>query len=128
MQVLCDTSFIIILTNKPAISTVDLENEYGKLNLMVPDMVHMELIRLTKTANPKRSKMAANTIKICEKFERININNLSNSVDDSIIEYAKNHRCSVATIDKEMIKKLIKNNVLVITISQNKLIVGNYKI
>ncbi len=127
MQVLCDTSFLIILTNTPAIITTEYEEKYGKLNLLIPTPVLSELLRLIKTANPKRSKMALNTLNICERFEKIDLPDLGKNVDDSIIDYAKNNRYCVATIDKQMIKKLIEKNVTVLTLSHNKIVIGNYK-
>ncbi|NOJ28967.1 MAG: hypothetical protein DA328_02235 [Nitrososphaeraceae archaeon] len=127
MQVLCDTSFLIIITNKPAIRTKDIESEYGKFQLLVPDLVLAELGRLVKSANPKRSKMASNTLGICSRLLKIEIPFIGKNVDDSLIEYAKKYKVSVATIDKYMIKKLIENNVLVFTLSNDKVIVGNYR-
>lgn len=127
MQVLCDTSFLIIITNKPAIRTKDIESQYGKFQLLVPDLVLAELGRLVKSANPKRSKMASNTLGICSRLLNIEIPCIGKNVDDSLIEYAKKYKVSVATIDKYMIKKLIENNVLVFTLSNDKVIVGNYR-
>jgi rRNA-processing protein FCF1 len=42
-------------------------------------------------------------------------------VDDAILEYATSHNCAAATIDRNLKKRLLANNVLVITLSNNVL-------
>jgi rRNA-processing protein FCF1 len=48
-------------------------------------------------------------------------------VDDSIIEYAVVHKCAVATIDTNLRRRLIATEVLVLTLSRDRLIVANPK-
>jgi len=51
----------------------------------------------------------------------------SKYADEAIVKYSCSHNCAVATIDRELKSRLIKNKVLVITLRDNKLIIGNPK-
>ena len=63
---------------------------------------------------------------IGSKFNLINLPH-SKYADEAIIKYSSSHNCAVATIDRELKTRLIKNKVLVITLRDNKLIIGNPK-
>ena len=64
MDVVCDTSFLIVLVSAP-IQRIDMvETELGKLNFLVPDIVIDELKHLELTSGPKKSMMAKTAIEI----------------------------------------------------------------
>jgi rRNA-processing protein FCF1 len=51
----------------------------------------------------------------------------SKYADEAIMRYSSYNNCAVATIDRELKNRLVKNKVLVITLQDNKLIIGNPK-
>lgn len=54
VRVICDTSFLMILTSKKIKNISSLETEIGDLELVVPDLVVGELKRLSKTNGKKK--------------------------------------------------------------------------
>jgi uncharacterized protein len=125
MDVLCDTSFLMVLVSKPISKFDEVERNIGKLNILVPTIVIEELNILQQKAGPKRAMTAKTAIEISKaRFKVIEIVK-SRHVDDAIIEYAIKHNCAIATIDTDLRKRLIKNKILVITISNNRLLIAN---
>jgi rRNA-processing protein FCF1 len=125
MDVLCDTSFLMVLVSKPISKFDEVERNIGKLNILVPTIVIEELNILQQKAGPKRAMTAKTAIEISKaRFKAIEIVK-SRHVDDAIIEYAIKHNCAIATIDTDLRKRLIKNKILVITISNNRLLIAN---
>jgi uncharacterized protein len=125
MDVLCDTSFLMVLVSRPISKFDEVERHIGKLNIVVPTIVIEELNILQQKAGPKRSMTAKTAIEISKaRFKVIEIVK-SRHVDDAIIEYAIKHNCAIATIDTDLRKRLIKNKILVITISNNRLLIAN---
>ncbi|HEX2068500.1 MAG TPA: hypothetical protein VHF08_07330 [Nitrososphaeraceae archaeon] len=125
MDVLCDTSFLMVIVSTPIRQLDRVESQIGKLNLLVPSIVIDELKRLQQKAGPKRSMIAKTAIDISHVRFKVIETVKSQHVDDAIVEYALRHKCAAATIDTALRKRLIKNNVLVITISNNRLIIAN---
>jgi rRNA-processing protein FCF1 len=115
----------MVLVSTPIRQLDRVESHLGKLNILVPTIVIDELKILQQKAGPKRSMIAKTAIEISQtKFKVIEIVK-SRHVDDAIIEYAIKHDCAAATIDSDLRKRLISNNVLVITISNNRLMIAN---
>lgn len=128
MKILCDTSFLIVLVSKPIKRVAKIESELGKLDFLVPDIVELELERLAQKAGPKRSGLARTALELARtKFHKVAVPP-ARHVDDSIIDYAINQKCGVATIDTNLRRRLITNQVLVLTLSKDNLIVANPKI
>lgn len=126
MNIICDTSFLLILVAKP-IKMIDvIESYYGKINFIVPDLVIGELQNLVIRSNRKKSNNAKIALKIAERFTKIKIPK-KNVVDESIIQYAISKKFPVATIDKDLTEKLLMNKVIVLTLRNNKLIIPNQK-
>jgi rRNA-processing protein FCF1 len=125
MDVLCDTSFLMVIVSTPIRQLDRVESQIGRLNLLVPSIVIDELKRLQQKAGPKRSMIAKTAIDISHVRFKVIETVKSRHVDDAIVEYALRHQCAAATIDTALRKRLIKNNVLVITISNNRLIIAN---
>jgi rRNA-processing protein FCF1 len=125
MQVLCDTSFLMVLVEKPIKHVDRIEHEFGRLDFIVPDIVVGELKRLAEKAGPKRAMMAKTAIEIVNaKFKEVRVPKAAH-VDDSIVEYATEKKCAVATIDTNLRRRLIANQVLVLTLSRDRLTVAN---
>jgi rRNA-processing protein FCF1 len=125
MDVVCDTSFMMILASMPLRNLDSIESTLGRLQFVVPNLVVNELKRIEQHSGPKRSKMAKSALSLIgSRFNLISLP-ASGHADEPIIRYSSTHDCAVATIDRELRNKLIENNVLVITLSGNKLIIGN---
>lgn len=125
MDILCDTSFLMVLVSKPIKQVARIESQLGRLDFLVPDIVNDELGRLADKAGPKRSTLAKTALELAKaKFKTVTVSK-ARHVDDSIIEYAVSHKCAVATIDTNLRRRLIANEVLVLTLSRDKLIVAN---
>lgn len=128
MKVLCDTSFLIVLVAKPIKRVAKIESQLGRLDFLVPDIVQRELERLSQNAGPKRSRLAKTALELVRaKFNTVAVAPAKH-VDDSIIEYAMAQRCAVATIDTNLRRRLIANQVLVLSLRKDNLIIANPKI
>ena len=123
MDVLCDTSFLMALVSVPVKRLEKVEVELGKLFFLVPDIVIGELKRLETRTGPKRSRIAKTAMEIStSKFRIIELPEHKH-VDEAILEYTKNSKCVVATLDKNLKNKILNANTPVITLSNNRLIV-----
>jgi uncharacterized protein len=128
MQVLCDTSFLMVLVSKPIKRVAKIESQLGRLDFLVPDIVEGELESLAQNAGPKRSRLAKTALELAKaKFKTVAVATAKH-VDDSIIEYAMVQKCAVATIDTNLRRRLIANQVLVLSLSEDNFIVANPKI
>ena|SRR5918993_2258769 len=128
MQVVCDTSFLMVLVSKPIKRVAKIESELGRLDFLVPDIVEGELKRLAQNAGPKRSRLAKTALELARaKFNTVALAPAKH-VDDSIIDYAMAQKCAVATIDTNLRRRLIANQVLVLSLSNDNLIIANPKI
>lgn len=125
MKILCDTSFLMVLVSKPIKHVERMEHEFGKLDFVVPDIVIDELKRLQEKAGPKRSTLAKTALEVAKaRFSVVKVPEAAH-VDDSIVEYATEKKCAVATIDTALRRRLIANSVLVLTLSRDRLTVAN---
>jgi uncharacterized protein len=128
MQVLCDTSFLMVLVSKPLKQFAKIESQLGRFDFLVPDIVEGELEQLAEKAGPKRSGLARTALEIARaKFRTVAVAPAKH-VDDSIVEYAMANKCTVATIDTNLRRRLIANDVLVLTLSKDNLIIANPKL
>jgi rRNA-processing protein FCF1 len=128
MKVLCDTSFLIVLVSKPIKRLAKIESQLGRLDFLVPDIAQGELERLSQIAGPKRSRLAKTALELARtKFNTVAVA-AAKHVDDSIIEYAMAQKCAVATIDTNLRRRLIANQVLVLSLRKDNLIIANPKI
>jgi uncharacterized protein len=124
MNILCDTSFLMVLVTKPIKLLDTIVIHYGKINFLVPDVVIEELKILVNKASYKTSQMAKTVLEVTKGFEIVNTKK-SNYTDDSIIDYAINYKCAVVTMDKNLIKRLISSKVMVFSLRNNQLLVMN---
>ena len=80
-----------------------------KCKIVIPTNVMSELKRIELTGSDKNSKEIA--LLISERYEKIE---LEGPVDRSILEYAKNNKCIVATNDMKLKSDLRKIQVPVV--------------
>jgi uncharacterized protein len=121
MDVICDTSFLMVLVSVPIKCIDKVEKEIGNINFLVPDIVIEELKHLEQISGPKKAMIAKTAIDITRSRSKVvQITNFRH-VDDAIFDYAVSHNCAAATIDRNLKKRLLVNHLLVITLSNNKL-------
>jgi rRNA-processing protein FCF1 len=113
----------MVLVSTPIRQIDKIETYFGKLNFLIPDIVIAELKDLEHKTGPKRSRMVKTAIEISSsKFKVVNVLK-SRHVDEAIIDYAITHKCAVATIDSDLQRRLMLNNLTVLTLSKNRLII-----
>jgi rRNA-processing protein FCF1 len=118
----------MVIVSKPLKRVAKVESQLGRLDFLVPDIVEAELKRLAQNAGPKRSRLAKTALELARaKFKTVAVAPAKH-VDDSIIEYAMAQKCAVATIDTNLRRRLIANQILVLSLSNDNLIVANPKI
>lgn len=113
IKIILDTNFVVI----PFEFKVDIYSEFeriidAKYKLIFPKICEAELEKL------KYGKAALKLLKQ-KNVEFVDIS-LTKSIDDSILEYAKKEKCIIATQDKELKKKALKEGLSVITLRQKK--------
>ena len=143
MEVISDTSFLMVLCYDPVKNLDALESRFGKLVWLIHPETINELVQLEKTAGIKRSKIASLSLKIINDriksgdFKYLDNNELnklelpqqSNSTVDSILlNISAEKRRPLATIDKNLIKRALKKGVDVITLKSNRIIFVNSKV
>ena len=122
VDIICDTSFLIVLASKPIKKLDVLENNIGKINFIVPSVVIDELNKLVSTASAKKANAAKLALELTKRFKTIDLQ--GESADETIIDYASKHRCYVATIDKALKNKLKSDGIDVITLVKDRIIVA----
>ena len=124
MNVICDTSFLMVLVSVPLKRITKIEIELGRLNFLVPNVVIGELKTLETRAGPKRSLIARTAIEIANsKLRVVDIANYGGRADEAILEFAKTSGYAVATLDRNLKIALRRNNILIVSLSNNRLIV-----
>ncbi|MEM0496489.1 MAG: hypothetical protein QW178_05680 [Candidatus Nitrosocaldus sp.] len=122
VEVLVDTSFIIAMANMPIKGMDRLEVKLGRVEFLIPDIVVRELERIALDAGVKRAKEAKAALQLINdarlrfRMRMVDIGKVSDAegkgiskvgkVDDLIVGYAESAGCYVATLDREMIKRL----------------------
>ena len=116
-QVLLDTSFILTsIRNKiDFISELPLKG----LSVLVPKQVISEIENIAESKKKLRFREEAKlALKILEKSKTRKIDLKSKNTDNGIVKYSKEHNVIVATLDRE-IKKKVQGQRLVIRGKKN---------
>lgn len=142
MEVISDTSFLMVLCYDPVKNLDTLESRFGKLVWLIHPETINELLQLEKTAGIKRSKIASLSLKIINEqlkkgdfkyldnseLDKLELLQQSNSAVDSILlNISAEKRRPLATIDKNLIKRALKKGVDVVTLKSNRIIFVNSK-
>jgi len=143
MEVISDTSFLMVLCYDPVKNLDALESRFGKLVWLIHPETINELLQLEKTAGPKRSKIASLSLKIINDqlkkgdFKYLDNNELdklelpqqfNSAVDSILLNISAEKKLPLATIDKNLIKRALKKGVDVITLKSNRIIFVNSKV
>lgn len=142
MEVISDTSFLMVLCYDPVKNLDALESRFGKLVWLIHPETVNELAQLEKTAGIKRSKIASLSLKIINDqikkgdFKYLDNNELSkleiaqanSTVDSILLSFSAEKRLPLATIDKNLIKRALKKGVDVFTLRSNRIIFVHSKV
>ncbi|VFJ13696.1 hypothetical protein [Candidatus Nitrosocosmicus franklandus] len=142
MEIVCDTSFLMILCYEPVKNLDAMESKFGKLIWLIHPETVDELIKLEKAAGVKRSKIAKLSLKIVKDqiekgdFRYLEKDDLSkfekrvenSSVDSVLLNLSYLKKKPLATIDKDLSRRALKKGVDVITLKNNKIIYVHSKL
>lgn len=126
-RILLDASFILTLASKPLDLIGELEEMLGNVELLVLEDTIKELEAISKRSSIKKSKQAKLALDFVMKLERITYA-YEGSVDDKILKCAMENRLLVATMDKELRKRLRAMGLSVITLRQNRLMINGVRL
>ena len=142
MEIVCDTSFLMVLCYEPVKNLDALESKFGKLIWLIHPETVEELTQLENAAGIKRSKIANLSLKIIKNqiekgdFRYLDRNELhefdenitKSSVDTVLLNLSFQKKRPLATIDKDLIRRALKKGVDVITLKNNKIIYVHSKV
>jgi rRNA-processing protein FCF1 len=142
MEIVSDTSFLMVLCYEPVKNLDALESKFGKLIWLIHPQTVDELMQLEKAAGIKRSKIANLSLRIIKNqiekgdfryLDQIELNqidkNVTNlSVDSVLLNLSFQKKRPLATIDKGLIRRALKKGVDVITLKNNKIIYVHSKV
>lgn len=101
-DVVCDTSFLIHLASGRATNADRLGEEIGQISFLVPSVVEGELRALCN--DPAKRAAAEAALRHAGGLGRVEVP--GTFADDAILEYASDHRCIVATMDRELKRRV----------------------
>jgi len=118
VEVICDTSFLIHLATRRIKNIDNLDTEIGSISFVVPEVVKNELIKLQN--NPEKKQEIETTMNFIKKLKTISIN--GNFADKELLEYVKDNRSIVGTMDKALKKQIKQVGSSILSFSQDKIV------
>ncbi len=118
VEVICDTSFLIHLATRHVKNIDNLDIEIGSVSFVVPQVVKDELYKLQDKPEKKQDIVA--TLNFIENFKTIPIS--GTFADKELVDYVKNNRCIVATMDKVLKKQIKQAGGTIISLSRDKIL------
>ncbi len=118
VDVICDTSFLIHFATKRIKNIDSLDVEIGQIKFVVPSVVITELEKLCN--NPQKNQDALVALNFSKKLKKLSIS--GNFADESLINFSKENQCIIATLDKELKKKIKNVGGSIITFSNDRII------
>ena len=118
VEVICDTNFLIHLATRRIKNIDNLDMEIGSISFIVPEVVKNELIKLQEI--PEKNQEIIVTLNFIKKFKIISIN--GDYADQELINYVKNNRSIIGTMDRELKNKIKKLGSSILSIHNDKII------
>lgn len=131
MEIICDTSFLMVLCYEPVKNIEYLDSKFGKTIFLIHPRVINELTQIKHSGKIKRSKIANLALEVINKeiesknFKYIEGNEDSSplyAVDSHLLVLSLQNKCPLATIDKILMKRALGRGADVITLKNNKVI------
>ena len=118
-----DTNFVMILVEKSSYIIEGINRLLDPVIFVVPSCVKEELLRLSHSRYVKKSKISSLALCMVQSHMKVIETPKEGSVDDRIIAYARNKdNVFIATMDRELRKRLVIENLKCITLSNNKVV------
>ncbi|MEM3382688.1 MAG: hypothetical protein QXL52_01675 [Nitrososphaerales archaeon] len=121
-RILLDTSFILTIASKPLNLIEELEGIFGKVELLILEDTIKELKAISMRKSVKKAKQAKLALEFAMKLKIIKYDR-EGLVDDKILNYAVENNLIVATMDKDLRKRLKAMNLSTITLKENRLLI-----
>ena len=118
VEVICDTNFLIHLATRRIKNIDNLDTEIGSISFIVPEVVKNELIKLQEISEKNQEIII--TLNFIKKFETISIN--GTYADQELINYVKNNRSIIGTMDRELKNKIKQLGSSILSIHNDKII------
>ena len=118
VEILCDTSFLIHVATNRIKNISNLETEIGQVQFLVPDVVIKELEKLSKQEEKKQEILA--TVNYSKNLKKISIS--GKFADQALIDHIKQHGGIIATMDKELKKKIKNFGGSIMSLSNNRIV------
>ena len=118
VEVICDTNFLIHLATRRIKNIDNLDTEIGSISFTVPEVVKNELNKLQQI--PEKTKEIAITLNFIKNFKIIPINGIY--ADQELINYVKNKRSIIGTMDKGLKNKIKKLDSSILSIHNDKIV------
>ena len=118
VEVICDTNFLIHLATRRIKNIDNLDTEIGSISFIVPEVVKNELNKLQQI--PEKNKEITITLNFIKNFKIIPINGIY--ADQELINYVKNNRSIIGTMDKGLKNKIKKLDSSILSIHNDKIV------
>ena len=118
VEVICDTNFLIHLATRRIKNIDNLDMEVGSISFIVPEVVKNELIKLQEI--PEKNQEVTIALNFIKKFKTISINGIY--ADQELINYVKNNRSIIGTMDKGLKNKIKKLGSSILSIHNDKIV------
>ena len=121
VKVISDTSFLMHLANHRIKNIDSIETEIGTLSFIVPKIVKKELEHLA--VDPDKKTISEQTLDFIKNFKTNDID--GSNADAAILDFIKENRSIVATMDKELKNKIKQSGSSILSIHNDKIILEN---
>ena len=118
VEVICDTSFLIHLATRRIKNIDNLDIEIGSISFVVPQVVKNELSKLQHKPEKKQDIIA--TMNFIKNFKIIPIS--GTFADQELVDYVKNNKSIIATMDKALKKRVKQAGGSIISLSHDKIL------
>ena len=121
VNVISDTSFLIHLATHRIKNINSIETDIGPLSFIIPKIVKKELEHLA--TDPNKKIISEQTLDFVKNFKTNDID--GNDADSAILDYIKENRSIVATMDKELKNKIKQSGSSILSIHNDKIVLEN---
>tara|TARA_B110000014_G_scaffold15531_1_gene10303 strand:- start:2332 stop:2700 length:369 start_codon:yes stop_codon:yes gene_type:complete len=121
VEVISDTSFLMLLTSNRIKNMNNLDVEIGHLEFIVPEIVIEELKHLCN--DESKGKIAHQTLESIKSFKTNSIS--GKNADDGILNFVKENGGIIATVDKELKTKIKEVGGSILSIHNDKIVLEN---
>ena len=121
VKVISDTSFLIHLATHRIKNIDSIETEIGTLSFIVPKIVKKELEHLA--GDPDKKIISEQTLDFIKNFKTNDID--GNNADVAILDFVKENRSIVATMDKELKNRIKELGSSILSVQNDKIVLEN---